>query len=93
MHWNVWEKLLNWIFQTDATLGCKFDLHQSCRAWLVLSYCCRAFLNPFSEFREKLTIIHFTIRNVLKCMENVWEKFLNWIIQTDATIECKSAVN
>ena len=85
-------KILNWIFQTDATIESNFDVQQKCRGQIYLSYRWRSILNPLSEFRVKLKIISFTIRNVLECMENVWEKVLNLIFHTDAIIKCKFEV-
>ena len=46
-----------------------------------------------SKFREKLKIKTFTIETLLKCMESVWQKILNYIFQTDATIESKADVH
>ena len=71
---NVLKKFLYLIFQTDATIGCKFDVQQCCRAPRALSYHIRTILNPSSELREKLKLKSFTIRIVLECMENVWVK-------------------
>ena len=45
------------------------------------------------KLRQKLKIKTFTIENVLKCMESVWQKILNYIFQTDATIESKADVH
>ena len=50
---NVWDKVLNWIFNTDAIIGCKFDVQQSCRARRAGSYGSKLILDLFSEFREK----------------------------------------
>ena len=36
---NVWENFLNLIFQTDATIECIFDVHQSCGALNCLFFC------------------------------------------------------
>ena len=83
---NVLNNLFYYIFQNDATTWCNFDVHQSCRAWNDLSFDSRAFLNPLSKFRKKLKIKTFTILNVLKCMENVLDKLLNLIYQTDVTV-------
>ena len=68
-------KILNWIFQTDATIESNFDVQQKCIGQIRLSYRWWSILNPFSEVRVKLKIITFTIRNVLECIENVWGKF------------------
>ena len=35
---------------------------------------------------KKLKLKTLTIKNVLKCLENVWVKLLNWIFQKYATI-------
>ena len=61
---NVLKKFLYLIFQTDATIGYKFDVYQSCWAARGLSYCWWLFLNFSCELREKLTIKSFTIRIV-----------------------------
>ena len=74
---NVQEQFFNSIFQIDATIKCKFNVHQSCRAPRTLSYRLRAFLNPLREFREKLKIKTITIQIVLECMENVWVNIFN----------------
>ena len=63
------------MFQTDAIIESKIDIHRKCRAKRALSYFWRPFWNSLSEFWEKLKIKTFTIENVLKCMENVWNKF------------------
>ena len=68
---NLLENFLYLIFQTDVTIGCKFDVHQSCRAPRGLSYRWRPFLNPSSELREKLKLKSFTIRIVLECMGKI----------------------
>ena len=62
---NVWEKMFNWIFLNEATVGFKCDVRQSCRARRALSSNLKPFLNPFSKFREKLKIKTFTIENIL----------------------------
>ena len=90
---NVRKQVLNWIFQIDATIKCKFDAHQSCRARWCLSYRWRPFLNSLSEIRQNLNIKPLTIKNVLECMENVLKKFITLIFQTDATIGCKFDVH
>ena len=36
---NVWQKVVNYIFQKYATIGCKFDVYQSCQAKIGLSFC------------------------------------------------------
>ena len=89
---NIWEKILNLIFHIYATIDCKFEVYQSCRAQWGLSYHSRAFLNPLSEFWEKFKIKTFTIRNVLECMENIWAKTFNLVFHIDATIDCKFEV-
>ena len=62
---NVWEKIFNWIFQNEATVGFKFDVHQSCRARGALIFFWRPFSHPFSKFWVKLKINSFIIENVL----------------------------
>ena len=62
---NVWEKMFNWIFQNEASLGFKFDVRQSCRAQRALSFNRRPLSNTSSKFWEKLKIKTFTIENVL----------------------------
>ena len=42
------------MFQIDATIGFKFDVHQNCRAPRALSYPLRGFLNPSGKFRTKI---------------------------------------
>ena len=72
MYWKCMKKIFKLNFSYWChTIECKFDVDQSCRAQWGLSYCWSGFLNLLSEFPEKLTIKTFTIRNVLKCMENV----------------------
>ena len=61
---NVLENVLYLIFQTDATIGCKSYVHQSCSAPRVLSYRWKSFLNTSSELREKLKLKSFIIRVV-----------------------------
>ena len=44
------------MFQTDAIIESKFDVHQKCRGRRRLSYRLRSILNPLSELRAKLKI-------------------------------------
>ena len=53
---NIWEKMLNLIFHIDATIDCKFEVYQSRRVQLGLSYRRKAYLHPLSEIREKSKI-------------------------------------
>ena len=62
---NVWEQMFNWIFQNEATVGFKFDVHQSCSYRGALSFIWRPFSNPLSKFWVKLKIKTLTIENVL----------------------------
>ena len=86
---NVWYKYFNWKFQNDATIGFKFDVQLSCRAWRAQSVRHRSFLNPLEGFWEKLKIKTCIIENVLKCMDNSF----NWIILSVATMGFKFDVH
>ena len=70
-------RILNWMFENDAIIESKFDVHHNVRGRRRLSYRWTLIINPLSEFRENLKIQTFTIRNVLKFIENVWDKYLN----------------
>ena len=59
------------MFHTDATIGCKFDVHPCYRDRRGLYARRRPFLNPLSEFRENVKIKSFIIKNVLQCIKNV----------------------
>ena len=61
---NKWEIAFNWIFQNDAIIEFKFDIHQSCQAWQDLSFTWKLFSNLLSKFWEKLRIKTYTIENV-----------------------------
>ena len=86
---NEWDNVSNLIFQYVANIWCNIGVQYNCRAKGHLSFPKRLLLNPLSKFRENLKIKTFTIENVLKCMENVWEHFLNLIFQYFANIVCK----
>ena len=49
---NVWAEFLNLIFHINAIINFKFDVQQSCRTQLGLSFRRRAILNSMSEFQE-----------------------------------------
>ena len=72
---NVWDKIFNWRFQNETTIGFKCDVHHSCRDRQALSFYLRPFLNSFGRFREKLKIIMFPIENIWECKGNVWDKY------------------
>ena len=61
---NVWDKYFNWIFQNDATIGFKFDVQYSFRAWRAQSVRHRSFSNQLEGFWEKFKIKPCIIKNV-----------------------------
>ena len=63
------------MFQIDATIQSKFDVHATCRARRARSYSWRQIQNSLSEFWEKLKIKPFTIK---KCI-GIYEKYMGKI--------------
>ena len=49
----VWVKLFNSIFQNEATIAFKYDIHQSFSARWALSFHYTSSLNAFGRFWEK----------------------------------------
>ena len=50
MYGKAMEKMSNHIFQDEAKVGFKFDVHQSCRARRAVSFYWRPFSNSLNKF-------------------------------------------
>ena len=53
---NVWENLLNYIFQDVATIGCKFDVHHNCKAHRNLQYSIKSLLDCYKPNVPKMNL-------------------------------------
>ena len=60
------------MFQNDAIILLKFDVHLCCSARIAILFRCKPFQIHAINF-DKLENTTFTIENVLKCMGNVCE--------------------
>ena len=66
-------KMIKLNLKKNAIRKCKFDLYQRNRGRIGLSCRCIRFLTPLSKIIGNLTIISITIKNILECMENIYE--------------------